>query len=369
LSPDLLVALAKDAPATSWAVAATGTRQRRLSAEACNPSRTEADEPNAVQLAREWVATQSPSIEGENGSARCFAIACALVRDWALTREAARSLLVEYSARCLPPWDEREIDHKLDGAEKAAAAEPRRVGWRLRAAEKENGGGRKRQTDADRMVSILTERTTLWHTADHTAYASIHHQDHTENYPVSSKMFSTWLSGVYFQLHGTIAKKPVLADAIHTATGLAIHQGEQHAVSVRVAGAEDRIYLDLGNKQWEAVEIDAEGWRIVTEMPVKFRRPSGQLPLPQPEQGASIEALREFVPVASEKDFVLLVAFLVSALRPDGPYPSLVLTGRQGSGKSTLSRVIRSSSIQTTWRCGKCPAPNKTLPSRPATMP
>lgn len=90
------------------------------------------------------------------------------------------------------------------------------------------------------------------------------------------------------------------------------------------------------------MEIDANGWRIVTEVPVMVRRPSGQLALPRPVHGSGIEALRGFVPGASDKDFILLVAFLVSALRPDGLYPSLVLTGKQGSGKSTLSRLIRS---------------------------
>ena len=36
------------------------------------------------------------------------------------------------------------------------------------------------------------------------------------------------------------------------------------------------------------------------------------------------------------------MAFSVAALRTVGPYPVLVLTGRQGAGKSTLSRVVRS---------------------------
>jgi hypothetical protein len=37
----------------------------------------------------------------------------------------------------------------------------------------------------------------------------------------------------------------------------------------------------------------------------------------------------------------LIVAWLVVALHPDGPYPILVLHGEQGSAKSTLTRSLR----------------------------
>src|SRR5690606_33360793 len=76
--------------------------------------------------------------------------------------------------------------------------------------------------------------------------------------------------------------------------------------------------------------------------PVRFRRPRGLLPLPAPRRGTSIDKLRPFVNVASDNDWRLLVAWLVMALRPTGPYPILVLQGEQGSAKSTTLRVLRS---------------------------
>ena len=66
------------------------------------------------------------------------------------------------------------------------------------------------------------------------------------------------------------------------------------------------------------------------------------LPLPVPAVGGNIEMLREFVNVESDNDFRLLVAFMLAALRPTGPFPVLVLLGEQGSAKSTTVRVIRS---------------------------
>jgi hypothetical protein len=89
------------------------------------------------------------------------------------------------------------------------------------------------------------------------------------------------------------------------------------------------------------VEIGADGWRIVAEPPVRFRRPSGLLPLPRPEAGGSVEELRPFVNVATDDDWHLLVGWLLHTLRPTGPYAVLGLHGEQGSAKSTTSKVLR----------------------------
>src|SRR5690606_22857722 len=81
-------------------------------------------------------------------------------------------------------------------------------------------------------------------------------------------------------------------------------------------------------------------WRLATRRPV-FRRVRGMRPLPEPRSGGSIEDLRPFVNVPDENAWRLLVAWLLAALRPTGPYPVLVLQGEQGSAKSTTARVLR----------------------------
>ena len=39
--------------------------------------------------------------------------------------------------------------------------------------------------------------------------------------------------------------------------------GPERTVHVRVAGQDGRIYLDLCDRDWRAVEIAADGWRII----------------------------------------------------------------------------------------------------------
>jgi len=89
------------------------------------------------------------------------------------------------------------------------------------------------------------------------------------------------------------------------------------------------------------VEIDSDGWRVVDEPPVRFRRAAGMRALPTPVPGGSIETLRRFLNVQSDNDFVLAVAWVLAALRNIKPYPMLALSGEQGSDKSTFSAVLR----------------------------
>jgi hypothetical protein len=63
--------------------------------------------------------------------------------------------------------------------------------------------------------------------------------------------------------------------------------------------------------------------------------------LPAPEAGGSIESLRTFLNVRNDAHFVLVVAWLLAALRHRGPYPMLAASGEQGSAKSTLIALLR----------------------------
>jgi hypothetical protein len=52
-------------------------------------------------------------------------------------------------------------------------------------------------------------------------------------------------------------------------------------------------------------------------------------------------ALNSFLNLPSRNDFVLIVAWLLAALRPSGPYPLLAISGEQGSAKTVLSKLLK----------------------------
>jgi hypothetical protein len=120
--------------------------------------------------------------------------------------------------------------------------------------------------------------------------------------------------------------------------------GIEREVYTRVGGAGGRIYVDLANDRWQAIEIGTTGWRVLDSklVPVRFRRAPGMLPLPLPLTGGTIDDLRAFLNVKSDDDFELAVAWLLAAMRDRGPYPVLALMGEQGSAKTSFATILRS---------------------------
>ena len=115
----------------------------------------------------------------------------------------------------------------------------------------------------------------------------------------------------------------------------------QHDVYLRVAELDGKIYIDLGDPNWRVVEVDASGWRVIDNSPVRFRRTQSMQALPRPERGGSIEQLRSLVNL-SDDGFVLFISCLLDSLCPGRPHPLLYLAGDEGSAKSTVAKIFRS---------------------------
>lgn len=210
-----------------------------------------------------------------------------------------------------------------------------------RALSQQSGesGGRE-PTHAEVLIEI-GQSASLFHTPDHTAYADILVGGHRETWPLRARGFRRWLLGTFFQETNRSPNNEALQSALGVLEAEAHYNGPERPVYVRVGQLGERIYLDMADANWRAIEIDANGWRIVDEPPVRFRRSEGMLSLPEPQAGGSTRALRRLLNVQSESEFVLVLAWLVGALRGQGPYPVLVVTGEQGSAKSTCMALLR----------------------------
>jgi hypothetical protein len=198
----------------------------------------------------------------------------------------------------------------------------------------------EKTTQAEILIRLAGD-AELFHTSDSDCYATIPTEKHHETWALKSKSFRRWLLRRFYEAQ----KKPPGAQAMQDALGVleakAHFDGPELPVFTRLAESGGRIYIDLCSVAWEAVEISPDGWRVVTECPVKFRRAKGMLQLPRPGGGGNINDLRRFVNIGNDVDWCLLVSWLMAALRPRGPYPVLVLQGEQGSAKSTNAKVLR----------------------------
>jgi len=191
------------------------------------------------------------------------------------------------------------------------------------------------------MLNNIVRCDDLFHTATGTAYADILVDGHRETWPIRSKRFRGWLRRRYYQTTENAASAAEIRSALDLLEARAQFDGPERAVHVRIAEHAGHIYLDLADDHWRAVDIGPDGWRVIGRPPVRFRRPAGMLPLPVPQQGGSIESLNSFLNLASRDDFVLIVAWLLAALRPNGPYPLLAISGEQGSAKTVLSKLLK----------------------------
>jgi len=172
-----------------------------------------------------------------------------------------------------------------------------------------------------------------------TAYATVDIKGQRRYVEVRDRAFAEWVQPTLVQ-GGRSALSELEMKRVQTIlAGEAQYQGPAHAVFVRVAPHDQTLWIDLGTTPDQYVHVTAQGWQVHAAAPVRFRRPTGMLELPVPVTGGQIQALRAFVNT-TDPGFWIIVAFMLAALRPSGPYPILELTGEQGSAKSTTARLI-----------------------------
>lgn len=209
---------------------------------------------------------------------------------------------------------------------------------------REKEAEKEKETQAQKLVK-LASAAELFHTTDQEAYAIIPVGEHKEVWAVGSRHFKLWLRQIYFAATDKNPSDQSLKDACGQLESMALFGRDSkkpvtHEVFVRVAGDGERIYLDLCNPNWEVVEITAAGYRVLKESPVKFVRTKDMQALPSPSSTGDINKLKDFVN-CSDVDWHLIVAWLLAAFSPSGPYPILEVGGEQGSAKSTLCKILK----------------------------
>jgi hypothetical protein len=222
--------------------------------------------------------------------------------------------------------------------------------------EAEKAAARPDLTHAQKAVVLEWRKDVrLWtDPMDQTAYASMPVDGHWENYRIGSIELERLLRARYANSYATeqdgirvpaIVSNQGLHDAVETLKAQALVSNLEITPSLRVGLYDDRLWLNLGGKDWTIVKITPQGWELFQKgVPgVAFIRKKGMLELPIPASGGDIRQLRRFLNVRDE-DFVLEVGWLIGALRADGPYPLHIFSGVAGSAKTTgyllLQRMI-----------------------------
>lgn len=157
--------------------------------------------------------------------------------------------------------------------------------------------------------------------------------------PLGSERFKAWLVSKYFLAAGREARTSELTGASSLLMAEAWSEPPRK-LHVRLAGARGKVYLDLADEDHRVVVIDKDGWTVTSNCDVWFLRSPAMLPLPEPEPGGSLADLEPFINCEGE-DLAMIIAWLVAAMNPAGPFPVLAVSAEQGSGKSTLTTLLK----------------------------
>ena len=199
----------------------------------------------------------------------------------------------------------------------------------------------RRPPARDTIVS-LAEDCDFWHSPEQVAFVTFPVNHHRENWKVRSDAFKRWLTGQAYRRNGAVPGAQAIEDSIRFLEGKAINDGPERKPWRRTGERDGNIYIDLCDSSWRVIEIFAGGWRLLETHNLPNIRSAAMQALPEPVVTDDGAELFPFINVASEDEYKLVVAWLIAALRPRGPYPILLIQGEQGSGKSILSRLLRS---------------------------
>lgn len=119
-------------------------------------------------------------------------------------------------------------------------------------------------------------------------------------------------------------------------------EGNEHHLHNRVApGENDSIWIDMADERNRAIHITKDGWSIVDNPPILFRRYSHQKALPVPGRNGDIDLLFKYANIKNGNHRLLFKASTVTEFVPDIPHVIFILYGAQGSGKTWTLRVVR----------------------------
>jgi len=201
-----------------------------------------------------------------------------------------------------------------------------------------------RRSQASVLADLARSHCELFHDAHGETYASFQVESHRETHKLKAKGFQLWLRRTYY----LDQKSAPSSDAVRAATALlesfALFDGVTREVFVRRAAVDGKVYIDLCDELWRAVEIDERGWRVIDEPQVRFRRAPGMLPLPEPERSdpkQGLQRVRDLMRIKGDEDFILIVAWLLAALAGRSPYTILCILGEPGATKTTTARLLR----------------------------
>lgn len=207
---------------------------------------------------------------------------------------------------------------------------------------RENAIPRTRKNLAVELFSLV-DMSRVWQDE----HGATYYQLKNSSIPVTSQSFELHLIGLFHQ--SDEAHRLPSSEAVKTAIkGVVAKASETRSILkrcqtfIRAASLGKKTFIQVGDQEDTILSIDESGWQIEENVPVKFIQAPRMLPLSEPAFDREIEIKLSYIfNFACDEQERLLLDWLTGVLMGRGPFPVLLLTGEQGTGKSTAARMLK----------------------------
>ena len=203
----------------------------------------------------------------------------------------------------------------------------------------QNSSDQKEPTQKDNMVS-LAKSQDVFLDQDRIPCVSIINGSNIRDIEIQSSEYEVYLLQKYVDHYGSIPYD--VKDAVKLSRSRAIINQKVYPVHTRFNFDGQRLLLDLCDGMGNIVYADRNGWDVRQKGFNKFRQPKYMKPLPYPDRNGDLLDLLDCVSFDNHMDRVLVPVWIVGALASNLDRPILMISGTQGSGKTTTADIIRS---------------------------
>lgn len=235
----------------------------------------------------------------------------------------------------VPSLEEKELRTTFESIRKAE----------LEKREKENfTNDNKATSQANRLLQIIEsnkDNVEFFHDYKKEPYVRITVKGHKETWSTQSRMLSRLMQNIYWNNFHEPISNDALMKVVGVIEGKALFEGKEYRLHNRVACFEGAIWYDLSDDKWRTVKITKEGWEIVKDPPILFKRYGHQRPQVEPVKGGDVKSLLKFINIKDIAKQLLLLVYLISCFIFGFPHTILIVYGAQGSAKSTLKKLLK----------------------------
>jgi len=165
--------------------------------------------------------------------------------------------------------------------------------------------------------------------------------------PLHSSRFKEWLAERMHTLMNETAGQGSIKSAITTLSGIARKRNIRHKLYNRVAPDPNgnSIWIDMCDKNWRAIHVTEEGWKVKDKTPVpmfrRFKQGTLTIPVKVKKEATSALKLLDFLNLKTDEDRLILICSIISYFIPEIEHPALSASGPHGAAKSMLFELAK----------------------------